>query len=1185
MNVAVAQTMIVAVAQKDAVFDVEGRRAAEAAQRAGFSEIQRCRSEKLFYLLGELSSQQLESLTHQLLLDPVLDEWHQQKPSGTFVEVALRPGVTDTEGENLLKAAHRLGFTNLKAAATGCRYFLETERLTLVAELLANPVIELFSINQELPPPFVRREDHSHQPQPIPLEGDLEKLSKDLLLALNLEEMEKVKAHYQELGRAPTRTELETLAQTWSEHCVHKTFRALIDYTENGQTREVDGLLPLLRQATEELNLDWVESAFVDNAGIVKFDDDWSLAIKAETHNHPSALEPFGGANTGVGGVIRDVLGVSARPIANWDVLCFGEPEAGAPEGSLPAAQIIEGVVHGVADYGNKMGIPTVAGAVVFHPGYTANPLVYCGCLGILPGGGHPTGVRPQDHIVLVGGLTGRDGLGGATFSSLEMGHTTAEECGTAVQIGHPIQEKLASELVLAARKKGLYHAVTDCGAGGLASAVGEMGSKLGAEVHLERVPTKYPGLTPRELWLSEAQERMVLAVSDQNWAELQELAKAYDVVCVSIGRFQEGGRLRLKHQGIEYADLDMHFLHKGIPRQRLTAVWEDPEIPEKPVALDTEVALLKLLSDLNISSREPILRRYDHEVQGGTSVKPLSVHNGPGDGVALVPLEVQDQERPPAAVLGCGINPYLTDLDPRLGTFAAVDEAIRNVVACGADPDRISLLDNFSWGNPRLPDRLGALTRSCLACAEASRLYKAPFVSGKDSLNNEFLEAGGRRRAIPGTILITAVGRLQDVHQRLTTSLQSPGNLLYLLGPECTSLGGSTVLRLFGGSSGELPQPYMQAPEMYRAFYRARTWVKACHDLSEGGLGVALAEMCLASGLGAGVDEEPATLFSEGPSRLVVEVAPEEAADFEEALQGFPLRKIGAVLAKPALRVGDLELPIERLRAAFETDHFACLGGYRQSAQPRALKAVEVPPMVSHKPPVAILAAPGTNREQDAARAVAVAGGLPEILSTRQEIDFGRYALVILPGGFSYGDDLGSGRLWCLDLAHHKQNLDRFVEKGGALLGICNGFQALVRSGYLTEEPSTLTHNQSEHFECRWVDLEVDPDSPSLFTRGLTGVIRCPVAHGEGRFHCHDHTFEKLLAGHQIPLRYAQATYPHNPNGSRHAIAAVCNPAGNVMGLMPHPENNIYGWQSEAGDVGAGTGLALFTNALRNLR
>ncbi|MCO5245313.1 MAG: AIR synthase-related protein [Anaerolineae bacterium] len=428
---------------------------------------------------------------------------------------------------------------------------------------------------------------------------------------------------------------------------------------------------------------------------------------------------------------MRDVIGVSARPIANTDILCFGPqdlPPDQLPDGVLHPRRIQGGVVAGIEDYGNKMGIPTVNGTILYDPGYTANPLVFCGCLGILPHGSHRTEPQAGDLVVVMGGRTGRDGLRGATFSSMEMDHQTGEIAGSAVQIGHPIHEKQTLEAILRARRR-IYSAITDCGAGGLSSAVGEMGATLGAEVHLERAPLKYPGLRPWEIWLSEAQERMVLAVPSANWPRLQAICAGLDVTATALGTFTGDGRLTIRHEGELVGALDCHFLHDGIPRRRLQAEWRASVgtwgvgrgVWGAEAGLDLTEALLALLAAPETRSKEDVVRQYDHEVQGGTVVKPFTgIRNqGPGDAAVIVPLDARltsaastsDQFSnsqihhsflPTRGVaLSVGVNPFYSDLDPYCMAWAAVDEAIRNVVAVGGDPDQVSLLDNFMGATP----------------------------------------------------------------------------------------------------------------------------------------------------------------------------------------------------------------------------------------------------------------------------------------------------------------------------------------------------------------------------------------------------------------------------------------------------------------------------------------------------
>ncbi|MCX6046506.1 MAG: phosphoribosylformylglycinamidine synthase subunit PurS, partial [Chloroflexi bacterium] len=576
LALAQAQTYRVEISQQAAF--ANDHEALPAIQQLGISGLTACRKVRLFFLQGQLTPEDIQRISRELLVDPVTETFELVTAETTpiadqVIEVTLIPGVTDPVAENLVRAAHLLGFAPLERAATGQCYRL-TGSVTpaalqqIATGIFANPVIQRFVINEPITAPFVPPQPPDATVDKIALcdadDAGLVAISQERRLALDLAEMQAIRRYYQQEEREPTDVELETLAQTWSEHCVHKTFRAKITCRTEGDTapdpQVINGLLrTYIRGATERINKPWVRSAFVDNAGVIAFDDHWDLAFKVETHNHPSALEPFGGAHTGVGGVVRDILGISARPIANTDVLCFGPPdlpEAELPKGVLHPQRIAAGVTHGVEDYGNKMGIPTVNGAILYHRGYTANPLVFCGCLGLMPRNSHPTEAKPGDLIIVLGGRTGRDGIRGATFSSMEMDQTTSAIAGSSVQIGHPIQEKQVLEVVLQARDAGLYHAITDCGAGGLASAVGEMGSQLGAEVDLAHAPLKYPGLRPWEIWLSEAQERMVMAVGAAEWPALQAICASQNVEAVSIGTFEASGRLRLHYGATLVADL-----------------------------------------------------------------------------------------------------------------------------------------------------------------------------------------------------------------------------------------------------------------------------------------------------------------------------------------------------------------------------------------------------------------------------------------------------------------------------------------------------------------------------------------------------------------------------------------------------------------------------------------------------
>ncbi|MBX3013478.1 MAG: phosphoribosylformylglycinamidine synthase subunit PurL [Caldilineaceae bacterium] len=916
------------------------------AQALGIHSLTDCQTVRVYFLAAPLSTAQIEQLCRLLLVDPVTEigQWWDltATPRATAshgeasIEVAFRPGVTDIPARELARGMVEIGLP-AGAVATAKRYELrgdlsEADLRKVASGLLCNETVEHYSLGP-INPQFGQEAAASDRVEQIPLAGldddALLKLSRARLLSLDRAEMRAIQEFYEEIQRQPTDVELETLAQTWSEHCVHKTFRAQIDFIwqdANGQVKQqipVDGLLKqYIRAATEAVNPAWLRSAFVDNAGIIAFDDHYDLAFKVETHNHPSALEPFGGANTGVGGVVRDIIGVSARPIATTDILCFGPqdyPYDQLPTGILHPQRIADGVVAGIGDYGNKLGLPTVNGAIVYDEGYLGNPLVFCGCVGLLPHGRHPTAPQAGDLVVALGGRTGRDGIHGATFSSAELTHDTSETAGSAVQIGDPITEKGLIELIEAARDEGLYTAITDCGAGGFSSAVGEMGKELGAEIELTNVKLKYPGLTPWEIWLSEAQERMVLAVPPTHLPQLQALADRWDVEVSVLGHFTGDQQLRVRYNQQVVADLPMHFLHDGLPRRQLQAVYreaEDGELATGDGGLATQdkagEALLALLAHPSIASKEAVIRRYDHEVRGGTLVRPLTgpQMDGPSDAAVLKPMGTWHHAK--AFALSAAINPLLGKRDPYAMAVSAVDEAFRNLVAVGTDPDQVAILDNFCWGNPTLPDRLGALVRTCQGCYDAAVAYRSPFISGKDSLYNEF-----NGKPIPSTLLISAIGIVPDMAHCVTSHLKSPGNRLYLLGETQAELGGSLLYTHWENSGGTAPTMPAQPLVRYRLLHQAiqQGWIRACHDLSEGGLALALAEMALAGRRGATVTLDPmqaasptldplTLLFSESNGRLLVEVQPENMAAFEAHMAGVTLLPLGEVTAEQTLQI-----------------------------------------------------------------------------------------------------------------------------------------------------------------------------------------------------------------------------------------------------------------------------------------
>ena len=903
--------------------DLAGNRLSLEAAESGIPGDWTISASRGFLIEGTLSRDDLDRAAGQVLVDPVVETFkaHPARSPAegdrTVVHVLPKPGVTDPEAESALELLRDLGF-----AVDGVRT-IRSYRIggpadglpRLIQRVLANDAVEQAVMG---PLPF----DHLGQGQhydfrlvTLPLremdDESLIALSRAGQLSLNLTEMRTIQRHFQELGRDPTDCELETLAQTWSEHCSHKTLKGKIEF----EGRTIDNLLKqTIFAATQALDLDWLVSVFSDNAGVVRFDDDHDVCFKVETHNHPSAIDPYGGSNTGIGGVIRDALGtgLGSKPICNTDVFCVAPPDLPPdqlPAGVLHPKRVLKGVVAGVRDYGNRMGIPTVNGALAVDPGYLANPLVFCGTVGVLPRGKAFKKVEPGDRIIALGGRTGRDGIHGATFSSAELTGESESLSGGAVQIGNAITEKMVLDVILQARDRGLFHAITDCGAGGFSSAVGEMGAELGAVVDLDRAPLKYQGLSYTEIWISEAQERMVLAVPPSAWPALRALCAAEHVEATDLGEFVPTGQLTLRYHGQVVGDLSMDFLHEGRPAVTRSASFTPPE--ERPLELpdssDATADLFALLRHWDVCSKEWIVRQYDHEVQGRTVIKPLVGDRDDGPGDASVILPVRGTHR--GLAIACGINARYGRIDPYAMAACVIDEAIRNCVAVGAHPRRIALLDNFCWGNTERPETLGALVLAAQACHDLALAYKTPFISGKDSLNNEYSH-DGQSLAIPSTLLISAIGQVPDVRTCVTMDFKAPGNLIVLLGTTRNELGGSLWAEIQGREGGTVPAV---VPEHGQAVFRAvhlairHGLVRSCHDLSEGGLAVALAEMALAGGLGAAVSlrdvpcEDAAAkdlvlLFSESPSRFLLEVPPQSYAALADLVGSLPMGRLGEV-------------------------------------------------------------------------------------------------------------------------------------------------------------------------------------------------------------------------------------------------------------------------------------------------
>jgi phosphoribosylformylglycinamidine synthase subunit PurSL len=960
---------------------------------------------RIFLLDTDASAEQIQRAAKTLLSDPIVEsaEVLQEVPADTQharIEIHLKPGVMDPVAASTEMALRDMGLS-VREVRTGRSYLLanklsKQDLKHIAARVLANGVIESVHTEAHIPASFsAPKETHFHI-RHVPLreltDEQLSKLSREAHLFLSLPEMQAIQSHFRGQNREPTDIELETLAQTWSEHCVHKTLKSAVDV----EVRDIDNNLIATRryknliketifQSTQQLiehrrsitnhqSRDFCLSVFKDNAGVIAFDETDAVCFKVETHNHPSAIEPYGGAATGSGGCIRDVMGtgLSAKPIANTDIFCVAYPESepdplsgkrgsgslsphstpgtqhsALPRGVIHPKRILQQVVAGVRDYGNRMGIPTVNGAVYFDDNYLANPLVFCGCVGLIPRNKIQKQSHIGDAIIVMGGRTGRDGIHGATFSSAELTDTHADEFSHAVQIGNAITQKKMMDVILKARDLDLFTAITDCGAGGLSSAIGEMGEKLGAEVHLDKVPLKYPGLRYDEIWISEAQERMVLSVPRAHVPTLLSLAKSEDVEATVIGHFGTADHtLRLFYKEKQVATLSMDFMHNGIPMPTRRAVIRTPgsgfsgQGSEKTTGTGTvslsrktdgimvnnadktgtgtvffpnsesrplTTLLLKLLAHPNIASKHWIIRQYDHEVQGGSVVKPLTgpLQMGPSDASVIRPKLNSFK----GVSLACGMAPAIAD--PYAMSIASIDEAIRNSICVGADLNQLAILDNFCWPSVADDETMGTLVAACEACRDAALAFGIPFISGKDSLHNQFTNSEtGEVLRIPRTLLISAIGVIEDVRKCVTMDLKSPRSLMVLVTP---------------------PQDadLKQLLAVHRAVAKciAAGHVSSAHDISDGGLLVAAAEMCIASNYGMTFSiTSPATLLAEGNARYLLEIPPDQSREAFEILSSVSTAAVVAdvtqesqfTIPSPSFGENAVDLPVEKLRKAW---------------------------------------------------------------------------------------------------------------------------------------------------------------------------------------------------------------------------------------------------------------------------
>jgi phosphoribosylformylglycinamidine synthase II len=933
----------------------------------------------VFTIDGELDAATLKKVAGEAFVDPVLHDCSIDAIlPGEFdwiAEVGFRPGVTDNVGRTATESLALIlkdGSPERRdmKAAYSVQYRIRGEELDrekvsrLASEFLYNGLIQRCTVysSQELRAsrriePVFPKVTEAFEPKveffdlgDLSDEGLLD-LSRRRVLALTVDEMKIIRDYFKsddvlqkrsQLGMVPhpTDVELECLAQTWSEHCKHKIFNALIDYhdEDTGIKETVDSLFrTTIVETTEEVRKslgsnDYCLSVFKDNAGVIKFDDDHVIAFKVETHNSPSALDPYGGALTGIVGVNRDPLGtgMGTMLLFNTNVFCLGYPDhkGELPPRVLHPMRILEGVREGVEHGGNKSGIPTINGSVLFDERFTARPLVYCGTGGIAPAtvAGRPSWrkcARPGDAIVMIGGRIGKDGIHGATFSSEQLHEGSP---ASAVQIGDPITQKRMSDFLLRARDEGLYSSVTDNGAGGLSSSIGEMAQEAGgAEVDLTGAPLKYPGLHAWEIFLSEAQERMTVAVPPEKLDRFLELAGRMSVQATVLGRYNDSGLLSVKHRNETVALMHLEFIHGGLPRMNLGARWSRSRCrvnqkappPKQPDPAD----LPRILSRPNVASKEYWVRQYDHEVQAGSVVKPLCgpLGDGPSDGAVIMP--VLGSRR--ALAVTHGICPRYSDGDTYAMAACAVDEAVRNAVSVGADPSRMAALDNFCWtdpiASPQNPEgefKLAQLVRACRGLKDICIAYNLPLISGKDSMKNDYKHES-MRLSIPPTLLVTVLGIVPDAQQAVTMYAKAPGDAVYVLGTTRDELGCSEWAGMYSIVSGKMPEVRSRETiPLYDSLYRAvsERLVRSCHDCSDGGLAAALAETAFAGGLGMDIDlaavpaegrpGDGVRLFSESAGRFVVTVDPGDCGKFESLMEGHAAARVGTVVYGSELKL-----------------------------------------------------------------------------------------------------------------------------------------------------------------------------------------------------------------------------------------------------------------------------------------
>ena len=916
---------------------------AEIKRTLHITAIKNIRTAKVYRLEG-ISQKETLQFTKTALFEPIDQIYSINKPifknPDYLIEVSYKPGVMNPESASIIKAANDLGI-KLKAADSSTLYAFFGK----ISKIQVNEIIKRSLVNETVEQVVIK------SPKTLIISGQTGKtriisirklngnqlmdLSEDKLF-LNLDEMKVIQNYFKKINRDPTDCEIEILAQTWSEHCVHKTFKAKL--VIDGKKKR-----PLFERikTTAKNNPKIIVSAFVDNSGVIDFYGGCAINGKGETHNSPSAIEPYGGAMTGSGGVFRDIAatGQGAKVIASTDIFCFAPPDLPQkelPPGCLPPDYLLRRVVAGVRDYGNRVGIPTNNGSIHFHEDFRAKPTIAVGSYGLIPKKYAKKGKpRIGDWILTIGGATGRDGIHGATFASGEMTAETGQTLGSAVQIGNAIEEKRILDCVLVLRDKNLIRAITDCGAGGYSSAIGEMGQNSGVQVNLEKVPLKYTGLSPWEIFLSESQERLVLAIDPKDLKKIQKVCKLYNVQATIIGKFDESKKLRVYYNDQKVCDMPMDFIHNGLPQRTMIGKTKKVKAKSLPAGRQVKVPTApsnleeiwqKVMAHPNICSKEPIVRMYDHNVQGTTALHPFSgVHfDAPNDAVILRPI----LNKPYGFVTAHGLNPILNRIDAYWGSVWAIAEAVSNYVAVGGDTKNAALIDNFIWPFPD-EESLADLDKSVDACVDMAKLLKMPFVSGKDSLSSTYRYPDGKILKIPPVLLISVFGKIPDVTKTASSDLKKVGSTLVLVGKQDTqNLGGSAYFDI-ADSLGDIPKVDLKNLNKVVSSITAgiqNGQILSTHDISEGGLATTLAEMCFGANFGAQIDLEPIgtlanseqmhtpgvrkaavahpdfILFNETAGTFLVEVENEKVA--EKLFTGAPHAIIGKTIKANQIHV-----------------------------------------------------------------------------------------------------------------------------------------------------------------------------------------------------------------------------------------------------------------------------------------